>query len=109
MNVWDISMDADGPVTLPVTEGHSTALLVLRGHASFDSEQQAQQGELAIFSHTGDSIQWQATAASRYLLLSGQTIDEPIVGSGPFVMNTQAEIRQAHEEFQNGTLGRMEN
>ncbi|MCC5790587.1 MAG: pirin family protein [Opitutales bacterium] len=102
MNVWDITMEADGPVKLPLPEGHSAALLVLRGDASWADHKQAKKGDLAVLSHNGDAVAWEASAASRYLLLSGEPIDEPIVGSGPFVMNTEAEIRQAHREFSRG-------
>jgi len=108
MNVWDVAMQADGPVTLPLTEEHTAALLVLHGRAGFDNGEQAQAGELAVFSRTGDSIHWEASESSRYLLLSGEPIDEPIVGSGPFVMNSAEEIRQAHDEFRAGKLGRMD-
>ena len=41
------------------------------------------------------------------LLLSGEPIDEPIVGHGPFVMNSQDEIRQAIADFNDGRFGRM--
>ena len=41
------------------------------------------------------------------LLLSGEPIDEPIVGSGPFVMNTAEEIRQALADYQSGKMGRL--
>jgi hypothetical protein len=38
---------------------------------------------------------------------SGQPIGEPVVGKGPFVMNTQEEIRQAYSEYQSGAMGRI--
>jgi redox-sensitive bicupin YhaK (pirin superfamily) len=41
------------------------------------------------------------------LLLSGEPIDEPISGSGPFVMNTAAEIKQAMSDYQSGRMGQL--
>jgi len=107
MNVWDLSIESAGPIKLPVPEGHSALLLVLAGDAGF-GHQQAGAGEMAVFTRRGDSIAWEASSGSRFLFLSGEPIDEPIVGSGPFVMNTAEEIRQAHDEFRAGNFGRIE-
>ena len=58
-----------------------------------------------LFKNEGEDIQIKATENAVVLLLSGQPINEPIASYGPFVMNTQAEIYEAMEEFQSGKFG----
>jgi redox-sensitive bicupin YhaK (pirin superfamily) len=54
---------------------------------------------------TGDQIVVQAgDQGIRFLLVSGRPLEEPVAWYGPIVMNTQAELRQAVTELQNGTF-----
>jgi redox-sensitive bicupin YhaK (pirin superfamily) len=59
-------------------------------------------GELALFERAGEQVVLEARTDSIVLAMGGQPIDEPIVGYGPFVMNTRAEINQAMADFQAG-------
>jgi quercetin 2,3-dioxygenase len=58
-----------------------------------------------VFSQDGEDIKIKALEDSVALLLSGEPIDEPIVGQGPFVMNTREEIDQAISDFNRGAFG----
>jgi redox-sensitive bicupin YhaK (pirin superfamily) len=60
---------------------------------------------MLMFSQDGADIIIKALEDSVALLLSGEPIDEPIVGHGPFVMNTRQEIDQAINDFNRGAFG----
>ena len=60
-----------------------------------------------MFEPSGDRIRLDGGQGARALLLSGEPIDEPIVGHGPFVMNSNDEIRQAFADYQSGKMGRL--
>jgi redox-sensitive bicupin YhaK (pirin superfamily) len=62
---------------------------------------------MLMFSADGEEISITALEDSVALFLSGEPIDEPIIGYGPFVMNTKAEIEQAVDDFNNGKFGRI--
>ena len=107
MQVLDLSLAAGQSVRLPVAEGWNTALVVLAGQARVNGEHRATQAQLVVLSQQGDALQLEAETAVKALLLSGQPLNEPVVGHGPFVMNTMAEIRQAITDFNSGRFGQM--
>lgn len=107
INLWEINLAAGKFVQLLVPDGHTTALLVLKGGILANGDQRADEGALAVFEREGKDLVFQAAGAARLLLMSGQPIGEPIVGQGPFVMNSQAEIHQAFRDFQAGKMGAL--
>lgn len=106
INVWDLRLtrDADLPLTLP--EGHTAMLVVLTGHVTINGGQQAGEAEVVLLSRDGSAVSIHADGDAMLLVLTGEPIDEPIVGYGPFVMNTEEEIRQAIDDFNSGRFAR---
>ncbi|NWD70020.1 pirin family protein [Pseudomonas gingeri] len=107
MDVWDIRLNAGKTLALDLHEGRSTVLVVLRGAVRINDEQLAQPGQLVVFDRAGRELSLHADVDAMVLLLSGEPIDEPIVGHGPFVMNSEAEIHQAFTDFHAGRFGQM--
>ena len=100
IDVWDLRLNPGKPVTLDLHAGRNTALVILRGTLLIN-------GQLALFERDGRQVTLESNDDAKVLLLSGEPIDEPIVGHGPFVMNTEQEIHQAFADFQSGKFGRM--
>jgi redox-sensitive bicupin YhaK (pirin superfamily) len=107
LNVWDLQLNAGGAVTLPIPAGHIAALAVLRGRVSVNESAPVGGVQLLLLGAAGDEISVRADQPSSVLVLSGIPIPEPIVGYGPFVMNSREEIAQAVRDFQSGKFGRM--
>ena len=107
IDVWDIRLNAGKLLTLDLHEGRNTALVVLRGTLQVNGQELVREGQLALFERDGDQLSLEANQDAVVLVLSGEPIDEPIVGHGPFVMNTEQEIHQAFADFQSGRFGRM--
>lgn len=106
VNLWDIKLNAGAKVELPVPEGHSAMLFVRKGKLSVDNAAIA-AGDLAVMEIAGANISLQAQEETSFLLMGGEPIGEPIVASGPFVMNTEKEIRLAMMDYQSGRMGQM--
>ncbi|BBO59717.1 pirin family protein [Mycoavidus sp. B2-EB] len=102
MNVWDIRLSAGSAVGLPAAEGWNTAIVVLHGAVQVDRQTSAREVQMVLLEREGDSFMLEAKSDAVVLLLSGEPIDEPIVGHGPFVMNTREEIAQALNDFNRG-------
>ncbi|APV38277.1 quercetin 2,3-dioxygenase [Pseudomonas frederiksbergensis] len=107
IDVWDLRLNGGKLLTLDLHEGRNTALVVLRGTVQVNGVELVREGQLALFERTGQQLSLEANNDAVVLLLSGEPIDEPIVGHGPFVMNTEQEIHQAFTDFQSGRFGRM--
>ena len=107
IDVWDLRLNAGQPVTLDLHQGRNTALVILSGTVRVNGEEVARQGQLALFERDGTQLTLAPDEDAKVLLLSGEPIDEPIVGHGPFVMNTEQEIHQAFADFHSGQFGRM--
>lgn len=102
INVWDVKLKSGADITLDVPEGHTAMLVMLSGHISIAGGQPAKEAEMILLSRDGDSVPISADGDAAFLVLTGEPIEEPIFGHGPFVMNTEAEIRQAIDDFNNG-------
>lgn len=102
INVWDLSVNAGADVNLDLPAGHTAMIVVLTGHVTIAGRQEAGEAEMVLLDREGGDVAIHADGDARLLVLTGEPIDEPIVGYGPFVMNSEAEIRQAAEDFNGG-------
>jgi len=107
MDVWDLRLNAGKTVRLPLIKGHTAALVVLAGTVLVNGEAVAREAQLVQFQRDGDALEIEANSEAKLLFLGGEPIEEPVVGHGPFVMNTREEIVQAFHDFQGGKFGRM--
>lgn len=107
MQVWDVQLKAGHTVTLPAPEGHTTVPLVYQGRVKTQDGQETGDAEMIVYERAGTGVQLTALADTTLLWLCGEPIEEPVVGYGPFVMNTPQEIQQAFVDFQSGRMGRL--
>lgn len=107
INVWDLKLEPGARVNLPVPKGHTTLVAVLNGSVQINDTDVLREAELANLDREGREIVLESNSDARLLVLSGEPIDEPVVGYGPFVMNTEGEIKQAMLDFQSGKFGAL--
>ncbi len=107
VNLWDLRLDRATDLTLDFPEGHTAMIAVLSGNVLINGTQTADEAEIVRFERDGSDVTIHADREAIVLILTGEPIDDPVVGYGPFVMNSEAEIRQAADDFNNGRFGQV--
>ena len=107
VNLLDVHLEAGGDVTIRVSATHNTALLFVNGGGQVNGRE-VKEHDFVLFENSGEDIHLQVSEKAVILLMSGTPIDEPIASYGPFVMNTQDEIIEAINDFNQGKFGHLE-
>jgi redox-sensitive bicupin YhaK (pirin superfamily) len=107
IDLWDLRLKAGKQVSLEVPAGYTTILVVLKGAVRVGESEPIAEAEIGICDRTGTTLTLNTLQDTTALLLCGEPIDEPIVGHGPFVMNTTEEIYQAIADYQSGKMGAL--
>ena len=100
VSYFDISLPAGSRFAEPLPEGFNAFVYVVEGEVGI-GDQQVPALSLAQLEQ-GEELVLEARAESRLLLVAGQPINEPIARRGPFVMNSEEQLREAFDDYQAG-------
>jgi len=107
INLWDIHLCAGKRLEMHAPADHGTCIVFVRQGQIKLAQQTLAAADVALFAPGGTRLVVEADVDVDLLLMSGEPIDEPIVAHGPFVMNSEQEIRQAMSDYQSGRMGYM--
>ena len=105
INLFNAKLKQRTKAEFSFPENHNTALLVIEGKVTINASDEVPTDHFALMENDGERFSIQADEAATVLLMSGQPIDEPIAAQGPFVMNTEEELKAAFDEFKKGEFG----
>lgn len=108
INLWDLRLKVHSSSTLNLPIGHTGLIFVLKGQVKVSDQDILNPAELGVLDRSGTTVKIETLDQdSIVLFLGGEPFDEPVVGYGPFVMNTPAEIQQAFMDYQMGKMGTL--
>ena len=106
INVWDGQLKAEKSEHIHVPMSHTVLVVILEGEMLINGTQKVQDSSIVLFEQNDDpAVLLEAIQDTKFLVLTGEPLNEPIQGYGPFVMNTKEEIVEAFNDFNNGKFG----
>ncbi|MDM1072469.1 pirin family protein [Empedobacter brevis] len=108
VNMLNAKLNVGGKANFSFPANYNTLLLVIEGEVKVNEQEIVPTDHLLLFTNEGEDFSVEATENSVVLILSGEPLNEPIASYGPFVMNTQEQIREAFEDYNNGKFGTLE-
>ena len=101
----DVTLEAQRTFTHAIPRGHTVFAYLFAGSATFEDSGDVIDNPTLIVFQDGDAVNIQAgDQAARFILVSGKPLHESVARYGPFVMNTEEEIKQAIRDLQRGTF-----
>ena len=110
VSIFDVQFANPNQINLNIAKNQITMVYVIDGELQFDEENKiATKGQMIYFDQSADEINLTSISFNgSYLVLAGEPLNETVVRHGPFVTNTEGEMKQAMLDYQNGKMGRLE-
>jgi redox-sensitive bicupin YhaK (pirin superfamily) len=105
IELYNVNLFTGSSADFVFPEKYNTGILVIEGELKFNNEYHAPANHFVKFENNGEFIRVEAVNDSTFLVMSGEPINEPMASHGPFLMNTEQEIRQAYDDFRKGKFG----
>ena len=107
MDVWDLRLKQGHSTSLAFKAGRTVALAILNGTVQVNGSEIVREAQLVMLDRDAGEVVLEANSDAALLVLSGESLNEPVVGYGPFVMNSEAQIAEALDDFNSGRFGRI--
>jgi redox-sensitive bicupin YhaK (pirin superfamily) len=107
VSIFDVQFSKPEKIELDITKEQIVMIYIIEGELQFVNEKQiASKGQMIYFDQSSELLNLvSASSKGSYLVLAGKPLNEPIVRYGPFVTNSESEMKQTMLDYQNGKMG----
>ncbi|MEM7104018.1 MAG: pirin-like C-terminal cupin domain-containing protein [Bacteroidota bacterium] len=102
---FHITMKPDCKLDIPVDPLHNAFIYTIGGSLELEGQKKLKTNQIALYERGDNLINIYSENGAEILLLGGQPLNEPVISYGPFVMNTEDQIRQCIRNYQSGMMG----
>lgn len=102
---YHIKLNKGAKLSIPVDPSHNAFAYNVKGKLELEAQKLLLPNQIALFERAGDEIDLLAQEDSELFLLGGKPLNEPVYSYGPFVMNSEPEIRQCYRDYRQGKMG----
>ena len=110
VSIFDVQFSSPGKIDIDICSDQMTIVYVIEGELQFSKENKiATKGQMIYFDQSSDYINLTSISQSgSYLVLAGKPLNESVVRYGPFVANSEEDMKQAMLDYQNGKMGELQ-
>ena len=110
VSIFDVQFSNSGQINLEIAKNQISMVYVIDGELQYiDENIIATKGQMIYYDQSANEINLNSISSNgSYLVLAGEPLNEPVVRHGPFVTNTEGEMKQAMLDYQNGKMGQLE-
>ena len=102
---YHIKMEADARLDIPTDPRHNAFVYVVKGSLEIEGHRQLKANQIALYQRGDHLLNMYAKEGADILVLGGQPLNEPVYSYGPFVMNTEEQIRMCISNYRSGKMG----
>ena len=109
VSIFDVKFSKPDQINLEISKNQIAMIYVIEGDLKFNEENKiASKGQMVYFDQSSNLINLTSISSSgSYLVLAGEPLNETVIRHGPFVTNTEGEMKQAILNYQNGKMGNL--
>ena len=110
VSIFDVQFSEPGKIKFDIAKDQMIMVYIIEGELQFSTENKiASNGQMVYFDQSSDEIHLTSISEkASYLVLVGKPLNEPVIRHGPFITNTEGEMKQAMLDYQNGKMGKLQ-